>query len=273
MHGQMRPKRRFQPLAALPATSQLTSLAAAVWILGQLVSTSSVSLLLLGHSIWKQKARKACKGEELPYLLFLISCDGELWVPISLVLHSLKIELIERTGKALEPNLPSSVFPEVPSWIAQWREGVSVLDGRDSMAYESPAVQYRGALDDVLRRLLPLLQQDRPGVDLRIMKLLHFIDGHDGHVGWDLDGACRELRLDISGAYAARLFKRCTGLGVREYAKKKRLLMAAERLKITNLPVKVIAAEFGYQSLPHFTRRFKEQFRLSPTEFRKGQAA
>jgi len=105
------------------------------------------------------------------------------------------------------------------------------------------------------------------------MKLLHFIDDHDGRVGWGLDRACRELRLEISGAYAARLFKRCTGLGVREYAKKKRLLMAAERLKITDLPIKVIAAEFGYQSLPHFTRRFKEQFRLSPTEFRKGRAA
>jgi len=110
-------------------------------------------------------------------------------------------------------------------------------------------------------------------MDWRIVKLLHFIDDHGGRVGWSLDRACRELRLEISGAYAAQLFKRCTGLGVREYAKKKRFLMAAERLKTTDLPIKVIAAEFGYQSLAHFTRRFKEQFRLSPTEFRKGRAA
>jgi len=105
------------------------------------------------------------------------------------------------------------------------------------------------------------------------MKLLHFIDSNDGSIGWDLDHACRELRLDISGAYAARLFKRCTGLGVRQYAKKKRLLMAAERLTTTDIPIKAIAAEFGYRSLPHFTRRFKEQFRLSPTDFRKERAA
>lgn len=140
------------------------------------------------------------------------------------------------------------------------------------MFYEPPAVRYQGALNDVLCGLFPRPSKERPSMDRRIMKLLCFIDGHEGGVGWDLDGACRELRLDISGAYAARLFKRCTGLGVREYAKKKRLLMAAERLKITDLPVKVIAAEFGYQSLPHFTRRFKEQFHLSPTEFRKGWA-
>jgi len=105
------------------------------------------------------------------------------------------------------------------------------------------------------------------------MKLVHFIDSQEGSIGWDLDHACRELRLDISGAYAARLFKRCTGLGVREYSKKKRLLMAAERLTTTDIPIKAIAAEFGYQSLPHFTRRFKKQFRLSPTDFRKGRAA
>lgn len=145
--------------------------------------------------------------------------------------------------------------------------------GRDPMVYESPAVQYEGAFNNVLRRLFPHRREERHSVDRRIMRLLHFIDSHEGSIGWDLDYACRELRLDITSAYAARLFKRCTGLGVREYAKKKRLLMAAERLTTTDIPIKAIAAEFGYQSLPHFTRRFKEQFSLSPTHFRKGRAA
>jgi AraC-like DNA-binding protein len=140
------------------------------------------------------------------------------------------------------------------------------------MTYEPPAAQYQGAFNAVLRRLFPRPQHGQLGMDGRIVKLLRFIDSHEGSIGWDLDHACRELNLEISGAYAARLFKHCTGLGVREYAKKKRLLIAAERLKSTDLPVKVIAAEFGYQSLAHFTRRFKERFRLSPREFRKGPA-
>ena len=138
------------------------------------------------------------------------------------------------------------------------------------MFYESPEVRCQGALNDVLRTLIPK-PKTRPGIDQRIGNLLNFIDGHDGSVGWDLDRACRELRLDISGAHAARLFKQCTGLGFREYTKKKRLQMAAERLKITDKPIKTIAAEFGYQSLSHFTRRFKEQFNLSPREFRKSR--
>ena len=189
-----------------------------------------------------------------------------------MVFHGLKFRLIKQYGMAFESILRGSVFggAKLDSSMAK---GSVCFRWEDPVAYESPAVQYRGALDDVLRCLFPLIRQDRPSVDWRIKKLLHFIDGHAGRIGWDLNAACRELRLDISGAYAARLFKRCTGLGVREYAKEKRLSMAAERLKITNLPVKVIAAEFGYQSLPHFTRRFKEQFRLSPTEFRKSRAA
>ena len=96
------------------------------------------------------------------------------------------------------------------------------------MRYELPTVRYKGGLEDVLRELFPLVRLERCWADWRIMKLLGFIDCQG--VGWDLDRSCRELKLDISGAYAARLFKRCTGLGVREYAKTKRLARASSEL-------------------------------------------
>ncbi len=111
------------------------------------------------------------------------------------------------------------------------------------MVYEPPAVQYHGALSDILRGLFPRLRKRRPGMDRRIELILHSIDSHKGSIGWDLDHACREVRLDISSAHAARLFKRHTGLGVREYARKKRLLMAAQRLKTTDRSVKEIAQD------------------------------
>jgi len=138
------------------------------------------------------------------------------------------------------------------------------------MIYESPAVRYQGGLKDLLHRLLPSFPAVRNGGDQRIAKLKDFIDSHDGRIGWGLEHTCRELKLDISGAYAARLFKLSRGLGVREYAKNKRLWAAAELLRTTDLSVKAIAVEFGYRSPPDFTRRFKEQFQLSPTDYRKG---
>src|SRR5260370_23677194 len=134
------------------------------------------------------------------------------------------------------------------------------------MVYESPAVQYQGAFNDVLRRLFPLPRKEQLSVDRRIMKLLHFIDSNDGSIGWDLVHACRELRLDISGAYAARLFKRCTGLGVREDSKKRRLLMAGFRFTTTHNPTKTIHAEFRYPASPPFTASFIDRCRSCPPE-------
>jgi AraC family transcriptional regulator of arabinose operon len=137
------------------------------------------------------------------------------------------------------------------------------------MNYESPSVRYQGGLDELLHRLLPSFHVPRHDGDPRIAKLTGFIDSRNGRIGWNLARTCRELKLDISGAYAARLFKLSKGLGVREYAKRKRFSAAAEILRTTNLSVKAIAVESGYRSPPDFTRRFKEQFHLSPTAFRK----
>ena len=105
--------------------------------------------------------------------------------------------------------------------------------------------------------------------DQRIAKLTTFIDSHDGR---SRGGSCTHLprtQVRYFVLDAARLFKLSRGLGVREYAKKKRLSAAAELLRTTDLSVKAIAVEFGYRSPPDFTRRFKEQFHLSPTDFRK----
>ena len=66
----------------------------------------------------------------MPYLPFLINRNGDLTVPIPMVLHCLKNRLIKQYGMAFEPILPGSVFLEVPTCVAQRREGVSVLDGR-----------------------------------------------------------------------------------------------------------------------------------------------
>ena len=137
------------------------------------------------------------------------------------------------------------------------------------MVYQSPAIRYRGLLIEILDGLISRSGYESPLGDLRVCKLREFIDSREGGLGWDLRHVCEELRLDISAAYAARLFKRHMGFGVRDYAKGKRLLVAAERLRTTGTPVKVIAADLGYRTPFDFARRFKQQFQLSPSEFRK----
>lgn len=139
------------------------------------------------------------------------------------------------------------------------------------MTYERPVLHHEGAIDDVLQRLVSTRERTKPSVDSRVRALLRHLDSHTG-VEWDLKDACTELKLDISAAYAARLFKLHIGVGVREYAKRKRLLLAAKRLTTTNLPIKVIAADLGYRNPVDFTRTFKEQYHLCPSKYRKEAA-
>jgi AraC-like DNA-binding protein len=135
--------------------------------------------------------------------------------------------------------------------------------------YETPTFRYEGGLNDLLRSLLPCPPRARIEGDQRIAKLTDFIDTRNGRIGWNLNDTCRELKLNISAPYTARLFKLSRGLGIREYAKKKRLSVAAEFLTTTDLSVKAIAVECGYRSPCDFTRRFKEHFHQSPSDFRK----
>src|SRR5580700_7858328 len=103
------------------------------------------------------------------------------------------------------------------------------------MTYQSPAVRYQGPLGDVLRRLVPAPPTTHDYGDLRVDRLVQFINTQSGTTGCHLGSACRELRLDISSDYAGKLFRRQTGLGIREYAQLKRMRIAADRLNHTNL--------------------------------------
>ena len=106
------------------------------------------------------------------------------------------------------------------------------------------------------------------GADWRVNRLLHFIDTGQGKLGWSLNRVCEQLELGVSGSHGAKLFKKHIGIGIREYAKRRRLVVAAEKLKATTLSVKEIAADLGYTKQTDFRRQFKQLFSINPTEFR-----
>jgi|SRR5579872_6156286 len=104
------------------------------------------------------------------------------------------------------------------------------------------------------------------GIDWRVAKLLQSVDQHNGAAGWE--DICQKASLSISPAYAARLFQRHTGQGVRKYATDKRLLRAAEQLITTDLPIKTIAGDLGYRKPFDFARTFRKQYGFAPRRFR-----
>lgn len=134
--------------------------------------------------------------------------------------------------------------------------------------YQSPEV-FAHSMNRVLRFFMPKGRAPGADKDSRADKLRSLIDRKDGQVGWNLDTLCQLLSLGISGAHAGRLFKRQFGIGIREYAAGRRLIKAAHLLRTTTLCVKTISGNLGYRSTADFSRRFKQEFQLTPTDYRK----
>jgi len=141
--------------------------------------------------------------------------------------------------------------------------------GEKLAAYGRPVIKVLGGLDAFFDRVLHRKLDVPDDMDWRARKIKEFIDSHPFQGGRNLDEVCNELELSVSGRQARRLFKLSTGVGIRDYSRSRRLSVAVERLEATNVPVKAIAADLGFQSTRQFRRGFKEFFGLSPLEFRK----
>lgn len=135
------------------------------------------------------------------------------------------------------------------------------------MIQDEVLVQRIETVESLVERLLP--QEVEGNIDWRIKKLKDFIDNAPGKIHGNLGDVCGQLRLSLSARQARRLFKDSTGISIRDYCRKRRLLLAAKQLQSTDQPVKVVATEAGYQTPQGFEKSFYQVFRLTPVEFRR----
>jgi AraC-like DNA-binding protein len=136
------------------------------------------------------------------------------------------------------------------------------------MGYQAPQVRHATSPSSDLNGGLDKAPASKRPADWRVERILHFVNTQDGKLGWDLSELCVQLELGITGSHAAKLFSRHTGTGIREYAKERRLTLAAQQLRSTTDSVKLIALELGYRTPNDLRRQFKKRFCLNPTEFR-----
>ncbi len=66
-----------------------------------------------------------------------------------------------------------------------------------------------------------------------------------------------------------RLFQKALGMSPKRWLMGRRLQKVAHLLAFTDLPIKAIAAECGFEDLPHFYRLFRRRFGQSPSNFRR----
>jgi len=137
------------------------------------------------------------------------------------------------------------------------------------MTYQHPGIETLGTISAFINQRLVEIVKPTNYADSRVIRFQRFVDNQDAKIGWKIQQICQELGFGISGSRVARLFRRCLGITVREYVKRKRLYLAAQRLKDPALSVKEIGLGLGYRTAWNFQRQFKQLFSLTPTEFRK----
>jgi AraC family transcriptional regulator, activator of mtrCDE len=73
----------------------------------------------------------------------------------------------------------------------------------------------------------------------------------------------------MSRSAFAREFSRTFKLSPMEFVAKTRLHHAAQMLRSTTVPIKVVAASAGFSSRSHFSRAFRDSYGADPSKFRK----
>lgn len=106
-------------------------------------------------------------------------------------------------------------------------------------------------------------------MDVRIRILLRIIDERAGV----LQLSSRELGslLGLSEARILRLFAAETGKHLCTYVREVKMTRAAELLKDSLIPIKMIAAHCGYGVVSNFYRDFKIVHGTSPKQMRQAQ--
>lgn len=83
---------------------------------------------------------------------------------------------------------------------------------------------------------------------------------------------------DIAGVihmnmdYATRVFKKETGMTIKGYIVREKLLAAREMLRTTSLSVSNVAVQLGYENFSYFSYAYKKEFGISPSDERRSTA-
>ena len=178
--------------------------------------------------------------------------------------------------ESLRPHPVFAVEGEVPRIHLELNERKSVMRLLTEMMAEvterQPGweVKLQGLLDVLLvdygrmysRRLGPDGQSQL--YSGYAMRALAYIEKH-----YAQDISVREIAgvVGVSGDHLARQFKQMIGIAPLEYIRRYRLSRAMEMLG-QHASVTVVARDVGFGSLAHFSREFKKELGLTPSQYR-----
>jgi AraC-like DNA-binding protein/mannose-6-phosphate isomerase-like protein (cupin superfamily) len=111
-------------------------------------------------------------------------------------------------------------------------------------------------------------QRERPLIAQQRVRLIQYIEAHDGNVTPDMLAKV----LDLSPAYFSRVFRSAFGVAPKVWIVQQRIHFATVLLASTELSLKEMASRLGYSDFFHFSRQFKQVIGVSPRAYREGLA-
>ena len=75
--------------------------------------------------------------------------------------------------------------------------------------------------------------------------------------------------LNVTREHLSRIFKHYTGKGIKQYISERRILVACDLLKNTDIEIKEIANQLSFSTSTNFIRFFKTIMQVTPDFFRK----
>ena len=118
-------------------------------------------------------------------------------------------------------------------------------------------------IENIRQKVIDKKQQEQ------LDKLTHLVVTNMQNPHFSVDNLCLELGMNRTKLYS--FAKQATELTLANYIRKIRLDKAAELLKTTDKLISEVCYEVGIDSPSYFTRAFKEQFGVSPSEFISGK--
>lgn len=103
--------------------------------------------------------------------------------------------------------------------------------------------------------------------DKILRKAKEYVEAHMVDTSFTIEEMSRELGL--SRMHFHRKIKSLTGLSPAEFVRSIRLKRAAAILQQNNVSVKEVMVMVGFENADHFRRCFKEQFGVTPSEYRQ----
>ncbi len=189
-----------------------------------------------------------------------------------------KEERVTSTALFFNPNLVSNTFPSGQTFLQLFNQAREKKEYRYRLE-----VPHRLKLEELLEELWQEEESEHPDRAQALALYLHLIllylnrlelkkvssgrqpEWLKGSLNYIEQNLKKPIELEslaanaaVSPTYFSRMFKQAIGLTVSDYLTTKRMIAAKELLKQSNETIQTIAANSGYQSMPHFYRTFKK---------------